>query len=234
MAGLGRRTFAPGEVLTASNVMNFLQDQVVQNYAGTAARGSAIGSAVSEGMVSYLADTNSVQVYDGSAWQVLGKTTGGILQVQQTVKTDTFSASVTTGAQTALTGLTVSITPISTTSKLLINFNIMGATGLLSRSLGFVITANTSAISAALGNASSNRVPVTSTTGGTSDNQTAETTTGMFLFSPASVTSQTIGINLVNLDTGTQTLYVNRSAVDGDNKNSARAISTLTVMEVSA
>lgn len=71
MAGLGRRTFQAGEVLTASNVMAYLQDQVVQNYAGTAARGSAIGTAVSEGMVSYLADTNVVQAYDGSAWNSL-------------------------------------------------------------------------------------------------------------------------------------------------------------------
>jgi hypothetical protein len=43
--------------------MNYLQDQVVQTYAGTAARGSAIGTAVSEGMVSYLADTDSLEVY---------------------------------------------------------------------------------------------------------------------------------------------------------------------------
>ena len=70
MAGLGRRTFAPGEVLTASNVMNYLQDQVVQTYAGTAARGSAIGTAVSEGMVSYLADSDEVQVYTDS-WNSL-------------------------------------------------------------------------------------------------------------------------------------------------------------------
>jgi hypothetical protein len=61
--GLGRRTFAPGEVLTASNVMNYLQDQAVMNFAGTAARGSAIGTALSEGMVSYLNDTDSLEVY---------------------------------------------------------------------------------------------------------------------------------------------------------------------------
>ena len=75
MAGAGRRTFTPGEVLTASNVMNYLQDQAVMNFAGTAARGSAIGTAVSEGMVSYLADTNVVQAYDGSAWNSLAYAT---------------------------------------------------------------------------------------------------------------------------------------------------------------
>jgi len=68
MAGAGRRIFQPGEILTASNTMNYLMDQAVQVYAGTAARGSAIGSAVSEGMISYLADSNAVEVYNGSAW----------------------------------------------------------------------------------------------------------------------------------------------------------------------
>ena len=72
MAGLGRRTFSPGEVLTASNTMNYLMDQVVQNYAGTVARGSAIGSAVSQGMVSYLDDSNSLEVYKTVGTAVAG------------------------------------------------------------------------------------------------------------------------------------------------------------------
>jgi hypothetical protein len=71
MAGSGRRVFSPGEVLTASNTMNYLMDQTVMNFAGTAARGSAIGTAVSEGMVSYLADSNVVQAYTGSSWDSL-------------------------------------------------------------------------------------------------------------------------------------------------------------------
>lgn len=73
MAGLGRRTFAAGEVLTAANVMGYLQDQAVMNFAGTAARGSAIASP-SEGMVTYLADSNTIETYDGSTW--LRQTTG--------------------------------------------------------------------------------------------------------------------------------------------------------------
>ena len=70
--GLGRRTFAPGEVLTASNVMNYLQDQAVMNFSGTAARGSAIGTAVAQGMVSYLNDTNSLEVYKTTGTAVAG------------------------------------------------------------------------------------------------------------------------------------------------------------------
>jgi hypothetical protein len=55
--------------------MGYLQDQAVMTFAGTAARGSAIGTAVSEGMVSYLADSNVVQAYTGSSWDSLAYAT---------------------------------------------------------------------------------------------------------------------------------------------------------------
>jgi len=66
MAGAGYRTFASGETLTANNVMTYLMDQMVQVYAGTAARASAIPSP-STGMVSYSTATG-MQVFNGSAW----------------------------------------------------------------------------------------------------------------------------------------------------------------------
>lgn len=69
MAGSGYKVFTAGEVLTAANVNNYLMDQSVMVFAGTAARGSALGTAAAEGMVSYQTDTNTVTVYDGAAWQ---------------------------------------------------------------------------------------------------------------------------------------------------------------------
>lgn len=122
MAGLGRRTFAAGEVLTASNVMGYLQDQAVMNFAGTAARGAAIGTAVAEGMVSYLADSNLVQVYDGSAWKSITKLSNSILQIVN-AQTQT-STSLTTSTSTDITGITATITPTSTSSKILIILNV--------------------------------------------------------------------------------------------------------------
>lgn len=68
MPGLGRKTFIATEVLTAANVNGYLMDQTVMVFAGTAARSSAIGTAVSEGMVSFLTDSDSLQYYNGSAW----------------------------------------------------------------------------------------------------------------------------------------------------------------------
>jgi hypothetical protein len=58
-----------GEVVEAADFQSYIQDQVVQTYANSSARTSALGTAVTEGMVSYLSDTNALQFYDGSAWQ---------------------------------------------------------------------------------------------------------------------------------------------------------------------
>lgn len=67
MAGSGRKVFTSLSVLSASDVQNYLQDQAVMVFAGTAARTSAISSP-SEGMVVYLTDADQIQVYNGSNW----------------------------------------------------------------------------------------------------------------------------------------------------------------------
>jgi hypothetical protein len=101
MAGLGWRKFGAGEVLTANNFQSYAVDQSVQRYAGTAARGSAIGTAVSEGMMSWLDDTNVVEAYDGAAWNSLAYATaiptniGMDLVKTQTVGTAVSSVTVT-------------------------------------------------------------------------------------------------------------------------------------------
>jgi hypothetical protein len=64
---MSRKVFTAGQVLAAADVNNFLMDQTVMSFAGTAARGSAIGTAI-EGMVSYLEDSNLLTAYNGSAW----------------------------------------------------------------------------------------------------------------------------------------------------------------------
>ena len=61
------RIFAAGEVLTAANVNDYLAEQAVSTFAGTAARSSAIASPT-EGQLSYLQDTDQLAYYDGSSW----------------------------------------------------------------------------------------------------------------------------------------------------------------------
>lgn len=64
----GWKSWAANEVVQATDFQSYIQDQVVQVYADSGARGSALGTAVAEGMVSYLEDTNAVEYYNGSAW----------------------------------------------------------------------------------------------------------------------------------------------------------------------
>ena len=68
MAGAGFKTFATGDVLTASDVNTYLMQQTVMVFASSAARTTALGANVAEGMLSYLKDTDQVEVYNGSAW----------------------------------------------------------------------------------------------------------------------------------------------------------------------
>ena len=90
MAGLGRKVFTAGDVLTASDVQNYLMDQTVMNFAGTAARSSAIATPT-EGMLTYLADSNALQVYDGAAYVAVGASSGLTL-----ITTVTLSSTSTT------------------------------------------------------------------------------------------------------------------------------------------
>lgn len=66
---MSRKVFTAGEVLAASDVNQFLMDQSVMSFPGTAARGSAIPSPV-EGMVTYLNDVNALSVYNGTEWTI--------------------------------------------------------------------------------------------------------------------------------------------------------------------
>lgn len=71
MAGQGWREWTAGEQLTDVKMQQFLQDQAVMRFADASARTTALTGVVSEGMVTYLDDTNTVEVWDGSEWAEL-------------------------------------------------------------------------------------------------------------------------------------------------------------------
>ena len=76
MAGAGFKTFAAGEVLTADDVNTYLMQQTVMVFASGSARTTAIASP-SEGMFTYLSDTDAFERYTGSAWVAAGGAGGG-------------------------------------------------------------------------------------------------------------------------------------------------------------
>jgi hypothetical protein len=90
------------------------------SYADSAARTTALPSP-SEADLSYLQDTNSVEVYDGSAWAAVGAAGGKILQVVRA--TDTSLRSTTSATFVDITGASVTITPTSATSNIIVVFS---------------------------------------------------------------------------------------------------------------
>lgn len=75
MAGAGKKTFQVNEVLSAADVNQYLMDQAVMRFADATARSSAIGTPT-EGMVSYLQDSDSLSKFDGTNWvDVVSKVT---------------------------------------------------------------------------------------------------------------------------------------------------------------
>lgn len=112
MAGLGRKTWSPGDVLTASDVNGYLMDQSVMVFAGTAARASAIPTP-SAGMVAYSTAT-SLQVYDGSAWTAVTPTSslvaGNFVSTSQTTASTSYVDLATTSSVTVTTGTSALVT----------------------------------------------------------------------------------------------------------------------------
>ena len=76
MAGLGRKVFSAGDVLTAAQVQGYLQDQTIMVFAGSAARATAISSP-SQGMFAYLTSDSTLYTYDGAAWVAFTSGGGG-------------------------------------------------------------------------------------------------------------------------------------------------------------
>ena len=216
-----REVFVAGQVLTAAE-LNVVSDQSVMVFAGTAARGSAIPSPT-EGMVTYLQDADEVQVFDGSSFTAVGG--AGVLQVVSTTKTDTFTTTST--SFTDITGLSVSITPSSTSSKVLLVVNLFGDNSTAGQA-GFVqLVRDSTAVG--VGDAAGSRTRATTALSSYAGPNTIYASGANFLDSPSTTSATTYKVQ-VRVTGGTG--YVNRSFSDTDASATIRAVSSITAMEV--
>lgn len=159
--------------------------------------------------------------------------TGSILQVVSTTKTDTFSASVAAGGLTAVTGLSASITPRSTSSKIFALVAIDGSASVAFGHVAFRLLRNGTPIG--VGDTAGSRTSLTAsqTPAFASDNTSIANAFKAFLDAPSSTSTLTYSVEIHNASgVSTQTLYINRSHSDGDVAGRARSISTITLMEV--
>jgi hypothetical protein len=232
----GFREFAAGEPLTATNVDDFLMKQSVMKFADGAARDAALGTAVAsgnalrEGMVAYLDDTDEVIKYDGTDWTSIGEASGLVA-----VKHALF-----TGTQTGATATNLSVTNLSIvheTADAANNLIISAFIGVAAcnngrANVGIGVHDGTNLI--AIGDTAGSRNRVSA--GGmqvlaTSNLQTCSPSI-TFVHTPGAG-SKTYTVRAINIASGTQTLFINRSEQDGDtNVNVTRGVSALVIQEV--
>ena len=158
---------------------------------------------------------------------------GGIIQVRQSVKTDTGTQSVDGGALTN-TIVAQSITPTRSDSKILVEFVVNISSNSTMNRLAAVLTRDGSAISGAVADS-------------TGDNKTENTVCinapnanepymlcGKFLDSPATTSAVTYGVKIRTGTSSTITIQFNRQGTESDNIYIMRGTSSLTLSEVSA
>jgi hypothetical protein len=160
-------------------------------------------------------------IWNGTAWRYIASTTatnGTVLQVVSATKTDTFSM---TGATfTDVTGLSVSITPKSTSSKILINFHISSGNAGANHN-GFNLVRN----STDLAQPTAAQYSSTASTSHVGGDQDFKMVSFSHLDSPSTVSSVTYKIQA---RTSGATLYVNRRGDTGIVSSS----SSITLMEI--
>jgi hypothetical protein len=133
---------------------------------------------------------------------------------------------------TTITGLTATLTPTSSSSKILIMVTIGG----FAQGTGqgrFILQRSSADITGALGTTAGSRLSDTFTISGPTSGAPQIVGGITYLDSPATTSSTTYSVTVSSNDAG-QLIYINRSNADTDNSGHQRNISTITVMEVSA
>jgi hypothetical protein len=199
--------------------MSTLETNLVQPSSGTTLTLGASGDTV---------DVPSGATLDVTGATVTGLSTGKILQVVSTTKTDTFTTTST--SFTDITGMSVSITPSSTSNKILV-FCYLTFGGSQDRTKAFNLVRGSTNI--LVGDSSGSRTPAS--VGGGNDEylEKLNTTTFHYLDSPSSTSSTTYKIQ-VKCQGSTDNFYLNRTNNHANGDYSILSTSAITVMEVSA
>ena len=154
---------------------------------------------------------------------------GGVLQVVSTVKTDTFST--TSNSYVDVTGLSVSITPTSASSKILVLFQINGSQNVGANRAMVKLLRGSTVINA--GDAAGSRTPALGGFSSSDHSIPSTPVSGSFLDSPATTSSTTYKIQLA-MSAGSGSAYINQTNQDTDQASQIRTASTITVMEIAA
>jgi hypothetical protein len=158
-----------------------------------------------------------------------GGANGGIIQIKQAFKGDTFTT--TSGSFVDVTGLSVSITPSSNSNKILVQVNLCGqGRPDYARNIPRLVRDSTP-----IGNSTDpgSRIAGFGQMYQGEDGNNVATTSIEFLDSPATTSSVTYKVQIVNGNNSGDVMCINRSYDDGSSSTGHRYSSSITVMEVS-
>ena len=164
---------------------------------------------------------------DGTMLTTTNPKAGNIIQVVSTTKTDTFTSSST--SYTDITGLSVSITPSSTSSKCLIQVNVHGISD-ASTQMYIELFRTSDNSSVCIGDADGSRVRATIGTAYQHQSNDVDSQGINFLDSPS--TTSAFNYKLRVRTQGSGTVYINRALTDSADATAGRFASSITVMEV--
>ena len=155
---------------------------------------------------------------------------GKLLQVQQTVKTDTASTTVASGAFSSTIFLPVNITPASASNKILI---MVTANVSDNGTVCIQLQKNGSALYDATGDADGNRRRVTASNYIAGDSY-LQSVNATFLDTAGGTSQITYGFKLFCQDNNTTTIYLNRTVNSYNQIYGFRSPSMIQVMEIAA
>ena len=153
---------------------------------------------------------------------------GGIIQVKSTTKTDTFDTTNT--SFTDITGLSVSITPTRSDSKILVTYHTNAAMEDDGYRGGLRLMRDSTAIF--VGDSAGSRIQLSNHLVEATGTQQQFSYSGQHMDAPATTSSVTYKVQAISLDAGRQ-ININKSYGDGNDALNGRTASSITVMEIS-
>jgi hypothetical protein len=157
---------------------------------------------------------------------------GRVLQVQNTTYTSTFSQSI--AGRTKLNNISVSITPTSASSKILVMCGIFFEGGTADHNWNWFLYRDSTEISAPSAGSRSSTIAMAGVGYFDSDQESTPAMVNFHYFDSPSTTSTITYAPGIASTAGTQTVYINRTVTDGDSTGYERGISSITLMEIAA
>ena len=167
---------------------------------------------------------------DGTILTTKDPRTGNSLQVVQTVKTDAFTT--TSSSLVDVTGMSATITPTSTSSKILVEVHIGISGGAQYSYAHYVLLRGSTQIGIGTGATGSNQTNISFATNWNTPNEyIGHAASFQFLDSPSTTSATTYKLQ-VKSGYASKALYVNRVNASYDETYNAKTASTFTLTEV--